>query len=661
MINLSDHKLTPAQESILAKGPKFAPTPRIDPVDIAAPIETALQFSTATDQVKETTRIKICEAVRKASRPQLNVTKEEQKAWKELKENTTVRILKADKGNATVVMNASDYDQKVHELLDDERSYCLLKGDPTQSTEKRLLSKLRDLNKIKKISDAFYEEVRPSEGSSKPALFYGLVKLHKPSRPLRPVVSTCGTSTYNLAQKLSSILRPLVASSKRILKNTASLVDAMKDVSLMDDEVLVSYDVKSLFTNIPVEEAIIICERRLHADATLPKRTTMSVPIIISLLRFCLTSTSFRYNNQHYQQLDGVAMGSPVSPVVSDIFMEDFEDKALSDGSICPPLWKRFVDDVLAVVKRDKGSPLLDHLNEQHPNIKFTMEEEEEGSLPFMDVRFTRTANGKLHRQVYQKPTHTNRYVQYDSHQPDSVKSGMIAGLVNRAMIVSSDETTLEKEVKHIKTVMASNGYPKQFVDKAIRKQMRKKNNIDTGKNTDKERKSMQTASIPFVDGLSQEVRRLARSADIRCTFFSPNSTQQLYAVKDRLPTDHSTHVVYSIKCNTCEEEYVGETMRALHVRCKEHRDAIRLDHPEKSAVAEHVLDSNNEEPHEIKWSEVTILDHAKHTRERKIREAFQIEKKHPGMNRDRGIAKSSTWNAIVWTATDTCERWSLG
>ena len=433
------------------------------------------------------------------------------------------------------------------------------------------------------------------------------------------------------------------------------------DHPLMDDEVLVSYDVKSLFTNIPVEEAIIICERRLHADATLPKRTTMSVPIIISLLRFCLTSTSFRYNNQHYQQLDGVAMGSPVSPVVSDIFMEDFEDKALSDGSICPRLWKRFVDDVLAVVKRDKGSPLLDHLNEQHPNIKFTMEEEEEGSLPFMDVRFTRTANGKLHRQVYQKPTHTNRYVQYDSHQPDSVKSGMIAGLVNRAMIVSSDETTLEKEVKHIKTVMASNGYPKQFVDKAIRKQMRKKNNIDTGKNTDKERKSMQTASIPFVDGLSQEVRRLARSADIRCTFFSPNSTQQLYAVKDRLPTDHSTHVVYSIKCNTCEEEYVGETMRALHVRCKEHRDAIRLVHPEKSAVAEHVLDSNNEEPHEIKWSEVTILDHAKHTRERKIREAFQIEKKHPGMNRDRGIAKSSTWNAIVWTATDTCERWSLG
>ena len=80
-----------------------------------------------------------------------------------------------------------------------------------------------------------------------------------------------------------------------------------------------------------------------------------------------------------------------------------------------------------------------------------------------------------------------------------------------------------------------------------------------------------------------------------------------------------------------------------------------------KTAMAEHVLDSDNKDPHEINWSEVTILDHAKHTRERKVREAFQIEKKNPGMNRDRGIAKSRTWNAIVWTVTETWERCSLG
>ena len=214
---------------------------------------------------------------------------------------------------------------------------------------------------------------------------------------------------------------------------------------------------------------------------------------------------------------------------------------------------------------------------------------------------------------------------------------------------MSSDETTLEKEVKHIKTVMASNGYPKQFVEKVIQKQVKKKRNADTGeKNTDNEQRSMQTASIPFVDGLSQTIRRIARSADIRCTFFSPNSTQQLYSVKDRLPIDHSTHVVYAIKCGTCDEEYVGETLRALHVRCREHRDAIRLDHPEKSAVAEHVLDCKNDQPHEIKWSEVTVLDHATHTRERKIRESFQIEKRNPSLNRDRGIERSAIWNAIV-------------
>ena len=110
------------------------------------------------------------------------------------------------------------------------------------------------------------------------------LKLNKPFRPLHPVLSTCGISTYNLSQRLSSTIRPLVASSKLIFKNTVSLVDAMKDVTLMDDEVFVSYDVKSLFTNIPVEEAIL-WTWTLHADATLLKRTIMSVPTIIFLLR----------------------------------------------------------------------------------------------------------------------------------------------------------------------------------------------------------------------------------------------------------------------------------------------------------------------------------------------------------------------------------------
>ena len=99
---------------------------------------------------------------------------------------------------------------------------------------------------------------------------------------------------------------------------------------LRDDEMLVSYNVKSLFTSIPVEESIQVWEKRLIVDNTLSERTQLDVPTIIQLLRFCLTSTAFQYRGQHYKQLDGVAIGSPVSPIIADIFIEDLEDKTFA-------------------------------------------------------------------------------------------------------------------------------------------------------------------------------------------------------------------------------------------------------------------------------------------------------------------------------------------
>ena len=95
--------------------------------------------------------------------------------------------------------------------------------------------------------------------------------------------------------------------------------------------------------------------------------------------------------------------------------------------------------------------------------------------------------------------------------------------------------------------------------------------------------------------------------------------------MKDSLPPGYSTNVVYAIKCKTCDQEYVGETKRAVKVRCQEHKVAIRLGQTTKSAVAEHVHTSA--ESHEIDWENINIVDRAKNTRERRIGEAFHIAK----------------------------------
>ena len=386
---------------------------------------------------------------------------------------------------------------------------------------------------------------------------------------------------------------------------------------------------------------------RLRQDNTLADRTSMDVETIISLLRFCLTSTLFQYGGKHFKQVDGVAMGSPVSSVIADIFMENLEMKAFQGYGTVPRVWKRFVDDVLAVVRKAEVERFLDHLNNTHPNILFTMELEQNRSLPSMDVRFTRLPSGALEREVYRKPTHTNRYIHADSHQPMNVKSATIRCLVDRAFKVCSSNAIRERELETIRTIMVENGYKRKFVNKVIRRQIRRS---ERSRTTTDENRGKTSVQLPFIDGLSQEVRRIVREANIRCTFTAPNTLQKLHNVKDSLPLCSATHAIYSIKCKTCDEEYIGESMRSLDTRCKEHRDAIRLAQCTKSAVADHVLSEEHSQPHEIDWQSVRILGRAQGTTERRMKEAMLIYQRHPKMNRDIGMERSSVWNSVLWT-----------
>ena len=124
---------------------------------------------------------------------------------------------------------------------------------------------------------------------------------------------------------------------------------------------------------------------------------------------------------------EGEAMGSPVSVVVADLYMEFFEGLALNTAPARPRIWKRYVDDTFSVMKKGDVDGLLNHLNSTRPSIKFTMEVEEDGSIPFLDTRVTRKVEGKLDITVYRKPTHTDRYLHFSSHHPTHVKKGLVS------------------------------------------------------------------------------------------------------------------------------------------------------------------------------------------------------------------------------------------
>ena len=141
------------------------------------------------------------------------------------------------------------------------------------------------------------------------------------------------------------------------------------------------------------------------------------------------------------------------------------------------------------------------------------------------------------------------------------VKEGIVRGLADRAIKVCSDGETLDRELKRISTAMERNGYPKQFTEKAISRQLKRP---AAGKLkrviNEPDQPKMEIARIPYVDGLSQEIRRIARMTGVWCSFFMPNMLQSLYQAKDSIPQETTTNAVYFMTFKTCDAEYIDET-----------------------------------------------------------------------------------------------------
>ena len=130
---------------------------------------------------------------------------------------------------------------------------------------------------------------------------------------MRPIVSFVNSPTYAISGYLARILSPVIGNTDYTVKNSCEFADFIRDKTLNACEELVSFDVVSLFTKIPVDLAVKVAEERLREDAFLGQRTSLPVEDIIHLLSFCLKTTQFAYNGTYYQQGFGKAMGSPVS------------------------------------------------------------------------------------------------------------------------------------------------------------------------------------------------------------------------------------------------------------------------------------------------------------------------------------------------------------
>ena len=209
---------------------------------------------------------------------------------------------------------------------------------------------------------------------------------------------------YQLSTHLAKVLSPLIGNSLSQVQISRSFAEFIRSQVLQEDEILASFDVVSLFANMPVDLTVLVAWRRLQEDDSLGERTSLCVEKV-KLLVFCLSATYLAFRRLVYQQSYGTAMSSPISVTIANLVMEEVEERALATTDILLRFWKRYVEDTCTVLPAHSLQELFDHLNGVEPSIQFTVETDLKGRLPFLDVLLQWDLDGSILTTVYKKST----------------------------------------------------------------------------------------------------------------------------------------------------------------------------------------------------------------------------------------------------------------
>ncbi|XP_044752677.1 uncharacterized protein LOC123312358 [Coccinella septempunctata] len=384
---------------------------------------------------------------------------------------------------------------------------------------------------------------------------------------------------------------------------------------------LYSLDVVSLFTNIPRDLVLsLIKEKWLFISAY----TDMPKNLFIDIIAYIYDSSYFQFEGEFYQQIDGSAMGNPASPSLANFIMTYLIEKVLQKLKFIVAFIKLYVDDTITAIPSDKADELLSEFNSYHPRIKFTIEKEKDGELPFLDIKVVRGEDGSLLTKWYVKPTNSGRLVNFHSETSRSYKVGSIKNLIYRSTHLSS-KIYYKENMKKIKEILKINNYPTTFVNKIINEYNPLNPRINETLSSEDQVKRY--FKFPYISGLSHNIAHSIKqkSKTTELVFYNLLTTQILFSkLKDPTPNINRSSIVYKIPCLGCNKCYVGQTRQLLKTRIRQHKydcdDRFR-DKDSSTALASHRF----AESHNFDFDNVEILDYESNWKKRNISEMIHI------------------------------------
>ena len=561
---------------------------------------------------------------------------------------------------------------------------------------------LRPLYQQGKIDKPTYQKTYPSVAltpTANPA-----IKAHKPSKqyPVRLITSHIGAPQEGLASFLNEILKPFIECSKFVTKNSQEFVEKIKKAKIGAFEKMVSYDATALFPSVPITEAIKVIRDLLIKDVNLKSRTNLNPDEICELISLCLSSSDFIFNGRHHTQNDSGPIGLSLMVCVSQIWMVYTMEQALKTAKnlskTIPRLISIYMDDIWCIIPyrreglrssaNDNSDPAVDFnecLNSVHERVQFTREDEDNGSIAFLDVLVKREDDGKFSTSVYRKPSNTNLTIKPQSCQHPNTVTATFKSEICRAYRLCSTDEQVKKEIDFVTNMFEDNGHNRKNLDKIAKdytppslgqksqnsknKKSRKPNkntnedipdNLfdilpfrDTNISEDEYKPYIVTTYLP--DGIHHQLKRACDKAGVSLVSKPGVKLKDILCGPNRTRHDKLDKPgVYELTC-PCDPKakYVGQTIRPISTRISEHKKAAEKGNFQHSGIVQHRESCTvpmDWEPRVI----TNMLDKSKRkmTYNLKVREALEIKRQNTGpnngLNEDWGAyVKTNAWNPV--------------
>lgn len=284
------------------------------------------------------------------------------------------------------------------------------------------------------------------------------------------------------------------------------------------------------------------------------------------------------------------------------------------------PFYKRYVDDILTFVPGDKIGELLSAFNNYHPMLKFTLEEERDNSINFLDMTLTRDGRGNITTKWYRKEMASGRYLHFKGHNPTTHKRNVASAITDRAIAFTNPNERPES-LKTVKKLLQENGYPKEFVNKTVKERV---NRLYNGKKEDQTAKKVRYIAAPYVPGLAERINKVLRCHDMSLGCKAENNVGNTVFSKTKcaIPKEMKSKVVYEVDCLDCDGKYPGQTKQFVKKRTSKHKSDIKLRKlTETTGLTIHAIKEN----HRFDFDNIKILDHIPNYFQRIIAEKMHI------------------------------------